>query len=1443
MFKKTFAYLLAATILMTSAPFNALAEMTDTMDIIETQKATDMTDYTKDDLSGEAVSEDDTFIDSADGILFAEEFSDALLFEEEITEEDMSLFADAALADNEALEEADEILQADTTDEEGLLEEGYEKGSDDQDPPQLKVSYDMQVGYRQEYDMLPWVLDLVPGEDVTLKARVDADDLAGIRYKWYHYLSEELFYGEDDELEILSTDGDSLTITSPKSDFIILEVSDQYGQTEYLFFLIKVENNLTAYPDGGEENHDSIAVVIPDGQAAVPLEVHVKATVMDGITYAWFIEDEQIEGTGNTNIVPASDGKVTCEVRDAFGNVKTVLFRLFFQSGIDQAPLLEEEVAMDAVLTETAPAAYFRFIPSQSGAYSIFSEGAEGTEAELMDSELNILSESQDRIPEEDTNFLLYYNSFAQGQTYYVKVTWFTRIYEGQTINLKVTAEKVFDNDLIVRPEGAVLGPDGLYGDTAFIQVSDAADKVILRAYISANVLDGITYEWYYVNDDYYNILFTGELESGDNMVWMETSAKEGQYECILTDQYGNQAVAYFLVEVKERIDIGNMTFQIPSDQFEFTGGHISPEVTCEEGLVQGIDYTVTYGENQVPGKNAGTVVIEGVNDYCGTKEITFDILKGQAALTTELIGAQMIEGANGYEAVYGSAVRITADVSHNYGDNIPIGNVSFGSDNEAIASISDAGEVTLKKAGTTTLTVAMQETDLLAATVVSYDLTIVKAPQTISVSSTQWTRYLADGSFELGASAKTMLAYTISDSSAEVLAVDETGRVTPKKAGSAQITLKAGENECYKAADDVIVTVFILNGNGVIDLLLESWALGYGDSSGDNTLKLSDEKLLTYIGGPLTVEGADDNTGLAWDTQTTILTGLAEGTQNLTVYTAVDPANGYGESEKKTVPVRVLTPDVSYDGKTYINVASALSNLNTGSNVITLLRDTENTDILHLPGDKAEIGENKDVILNLARFSYNGVLRILGKLTVRNTTQSPGSAKVGLRAGIGTEYKLEPGGMLVIEKQAGDAATGGVQEYQISGDAAKIASSKADNDGNQLELITYYASVEDAVEAANELVQNQSGAGAGNVTVELTDNAVLNKSITLDEKVTLNLAGNLILSSGEETISGRGTLESTINGEPIPVVLPDGIIAYNPDQNLTINYDSVSLMVESVQEVIDGLNALRSQLDAGTLTLEDKTVVEALASKLNALSNSEKEIVKARVPGCDDIVSSAWARISQLQETVNQNAANSVITKINALPENPSVNDKAAAETAHKAAEAARFTLNVKNGASVPVALKKNNKNIHVVKLGDGDSLAAATSAAPAVVSAKVSGSNVILKGLKPGKSAKVTVATQYGGSVTFTVKVQKKGVAVKTKSIKMAKTTTLKVGETFDITTGINPVTTPDKMKFTLDKNSKKVISVSKKGIITAKKVGTGKLTIQCGNKKKTVTVKVVR
>ena len=53
------------------------------------------------------------------------------------------------------------------------------------------------------------------------------------------------------------------------------------------------------------------------------------------------------------------------------------------------------------------------------------------------------------------------------------------------------------------------------------------------------------------------------------------------------------------------------------------------------------------------------------------------------------------------------------------------------------------------------------------------------------------------------------------------------------------------------------------------------------------------------------------------------------------------------------------------------------------------------------------------------------------------------------------------------------------------------------------------------------------------------------------------------------------------------------------------------------------------------------------------------------------------------------------------------------------------------------------------------------------------------------------------------------------------------------------LTPITTQQKV--TYKASNKKVCTVSKKGLLTAKKKGTAKITVQSGSKKVVVTVKV--
>ena len=88
------------------------------------------------------------------------------------------------------------------------------------------------------------------------------------------------------------------------------------------------------------------------------------------------------------------------------------------------------------------------------------------------------------------------------------------------------------------------------------------------------------------------------------------------------------------------------------------------------------------------------------------------------------------------------------------------------------------------------------------------------------------------------------------------------------------------------------------------------------------------------------------------------------------------------------------------------------------------------------------------------------------------------------------------------------------------------------------------------------------------------------------------------------------------------------------------------------------------------------------------------------------------------------------------------------------------------------------------------------------------------------------------------MTIVVQKKKVAASGIS-NVSKSLKLKRGEKYTLAPVISPITTADKASYR--SSNKKVVTVSKKGVITAKKSGTAKITVKAGKKKVTVKVTV--
>lgn len=158
----------------------------------------------------------------------------------------------------------------------------------------------------------------------------------------------------------------------------------------------------------------------------------------------------------------------------------------------------------------------------------------------------------------------------------------------------------------------------------------------------------------------------------------------------------------------------------------------------------------------------------------------------------------------------------------------------------------------------------------------------------------------------------------------------------------------------------------------------------------------------------------------------------------------------------------------------------------------------------------------------------------------------------------------------------------------------------------------------------------------------------------------------------------------------------------------------------------------------------------------------------------------------------------------------------------------------------SLKMQVKQSTKKFKVTKMAPGDALVSVKSGNTKIVKVskvKANGTFRLKAGKKTGK-AKLTVKLRSGLSKTIWVKVQKK--KVKTSKISgLKRKVTLDKGKTLKLKPVLNPVTSQDKISYKSSKKS--VATVSRKGVVRAKKKGTAKITVRAGKKKFTCTVTV--
>jgi ELWxxDGT repeat protein len=140
---------------------------------------------------------------------------------------------------------------------------------------------------------------------------------------------------------------------------------------------------------------------------------------------------------------------------------------------------------------------------------------------------------------------------------------------------------------------------------------------------------------------------------------------------------------------------------------------------------------------------------------------------------------------------------------------NSPL-SLTFESSDNAIAEIDVNGVITIKKAGTVTIT-ARQEGDdsYAAADPVTRTLTISKLVQTITLNDIP-AKKVGDAPFTVEASTTSGLPLTFGSSDVAIAAISSTGEITIKKSGDVMITVSQAGDDTYAAASIVSKTLSI---------------------------------------------------------------------------------------------------------------------------------------------------------------------------------------------------------------------------------------------------------------------------------------------------------------------------------------------------------------------------------------------------------------------------------------------------------------------------------------------------------------------------------------------------------------------------------------------------------------------------------------------------------
>ena len=167
----------------------------------------------------------------------------------------------------------------------------------------------------------------------------------------------------------------------------------------------------------------------------------------------------------------------------------------------------------------------------------------------------------------------------------------------------------------------------------------------------------------------------------------------------------------------------------VSSAEQVYDGKARTPAVTVRDKygktLKKGTDYKLIYSSNVNAGTNTGKVSITGIGSYSGTSVKTFTIKKAVQPLSIKVSSAK---------AAVGKTVTVTVSGAK--------GKKTYSSSAPTVAAVSEAGVVTAKKVGTTTIKAVAAETANYLKTTKTIKINVVPAATTSLLIYNQQTGF-----------------------------------------------------------------------------------------------------------------------------------------------------------------------------------------------------------------------------------------------------------------------------------------------------------------------------------------------------------------------------------------------------------------------------------------------------------------------------------------------------------------------------------------------------------------------------------------------------------------------------------------------------------------------------------------------------------------------------